>query len=266
MSYQDNVRAAAAALKRGEDANWELARLTYETCGAAPGSGGWQARAKAGYVAIQTWANDVANESGRNFSYATAAYYRDAWALRQTNPGRFATWSDAYSSVRGGTVGERMVEADFNRALAHATPEQKRDVFQRIVREEPAVVQQAWQDTDTNVALSEARWQAHQEQIVQPAREKRAIFEPTDTTLDRTSFFYDIQKKVDQWARELDGIRDFLANAEDVNLVTRKATRNSFELLIHAAEQCRDTLPSSRAAKDDVVESTPHRRRGVLAG
>lgn len=38
MGYQDQVAAAAAALKRGEDANWELARLTYENT-REPGSG-----------------------------------------------------------------------------------------------------------------------------------------------------------------------------------------------------------------------------------
>jgi hypothetical protein len=263
MSYQDNVRAAAAALKRGEDANWELAKLTYETCGPAPGHRSWQAR-QAGYITLRDWAKDVAIESGRNFSEDTAAVYRDVWFIRLSDPGRTATWTEVYSAARGGTVGERMVASDFNRALTHATPEQKREVFQRIIREEPAVVQQAWQDTDTNVALSEARWQAHQEQIVRPAREARAVFEPTDTTLDRTSFFYDIQRKVDQWARELEGIREFLANTEDVNLVTRKATRSSFDLLIHAAEQCRDSIPVPRATDDD-IEATPRRRQRVLA-
>jgi hypothetical protein len=260
MSYQDNVRAAAAALKQGEDANWKLARLTFEVCG-PPGQRGRDTT----YKPVEAWATDVRQESGRAFSSRTASYYRDIWHRFGLHPGATQiSWTDAYSEIRGGSVGERMVEADFNRAFTHATPEQKREVFQRIVRDEPEVVQQAWQDTDTNVALSEARWQAHQEQIVQPARERREVFEPTDTTLDRTSFFYDIQKKVDQWARELDGIRDFLANTDDVNLVTRKATRSSFELLIHAAERCRDTLPGSRTVDDTIEQKS--RRRGVLAG
>lgn len=191
--------------------------------------------------------------------------YRAIWErYGELSPGTVRPeWSEAYAEIRGGTVGERMVDADFNRALSNATPEQKREVFQRIVREEPVVVQQAWQDTDTNVALSEARWQAHQEQIVQPARAARETFEPTDTTLDRTSFFYDIQRKVDQWARELEGIREFLANTDDVNLVTRKATRSSFDLLIHAAEQCRDAIPVPRTDSQDV--ETPRRRAKVLA-
>jgi hypothetical protein len=256
MSYQDNVRAAAAALTRGEDANWELARLTFENTSFRGQT--------SGTVSVQQWSDDIRSASGRSFGVKAAMNYRAIWErFGELSPGTVRPeWGEAYTEIRGGTVAERMVEADFNRALTHATPEQKREVFQRIVREEPTVVQQAWQDTDTNIALSEARWQAHQEQIVRPAREARTTFEPTDTTLDRTSFFYDIQKKIDQWARELDGIREFLASAEDVNLVTRKATRSSFELLIRAAEQCRDTLPSARASKEDVVE----RRRGVLAG
>jgi hypothetical protein len=282
MSYQDNVRAAAAALTRGEDANWELARLTFEST---------RSRGEFDKPTMETWCSDVRAASGRRFGVSTGEKYKIVWR-RYGDPSlrEGLSWNEAYiACFEGGSPDafkERLAPTNFNLGIEHGTVEAKRaafsslardpdvitdhatsaEVFSQIALDNPAAVQEAWKHTETNAALSEARWQAHQEQIVQPAREKRAIFEPTDTTLDRTSFFYDIQKKVDQWARELDSIRDFLANAEDVNLVTRKATRSSFELLIHAAEQCRDTLPSSRAAKDDVVESTPHRRRGVLAG
>lgn len=142
MDYRKQVEAAAAALKRGEDANWELARLTFEVCGAGSGSGSWQARAKAGYASLERWATDVTAESGRNFSDTTAGYYRDAWALRQTNPGKFAGWTDAYAGVRGGTVAERMVSADFNRSMQNASPEFKAEAFQRLVND-PEVVAEA---------------------------------------------------------------------------------------------------------------------------
>src|SRR5262245_15713622 len=107
MSYQDNVRAAAAALKRGEDANWELAELTWKNTsfrGQAPGT-----------VGVRQWSEDVQAASGRSFGEMTASYYRDIWELYQ---GRVrSSWSEAYAEIRGGTVGKRMVETDFNRAI-----------------------------------------------------------------------------------------------------------------------------------------------------
>jgi len=283
MSYQDNVKAAAAALKRGEDANWELARLTFESTWDRTGT--WDEQDAAGKVSMDQWCSDVRDAAGRKFGRTWGFTYKAVWAKYGVHDhDHLPEFSEAIVTIKPENSRAASYERVVEREVFAATPEIKREAFARlaqdpevladkgisktvfseIARQNPAAVQQAWQDTDTNVALSEARWQAHQEQIVRPAREARATFEPTDTTLDRTSFFYDIQRKVDQWARELEGIREFLANTDDVNLVTRKATRSSFDLLIHAAEQCREAIPVQRASDED-VEVTPRRRR-VLAG
>jgi len=76
-------------------------------------------------------------------------------------------------------------------------------------------------------------------------------------------FFLDVGKKIDQWTRELNSIREFLGAVQDVNFITRDALRGRFKLLIHAAEECRDALSDQPA--EDVVEASPRPRRNVLA-
>jgi hypothetical protein len=284
MSYQDNVRAASAALSRGEDANWELARLTFEVCGdAGPG------RPTQERVGLRQWASDVSAASGRRFGYDAARHYRDIWVrFGNDAQGRHSIpWTDAYSEIRGGSVGERMVEADFKRAMTNATPEQKREafatlahepevisdqaastaVFKHIAAQNPAAVQTAWEDTDTNIALSTARWQAREHSVVEPSREAHAetkhIFEPQDTAVARTTFFYGVQKRVEQWTQELNDIREFLAQTDDVNAITRWSTRNALEELIRAAKACSDVLPASYVEEqaDEVVTAASTRQR-----
>jgi hypothetical protein len=278
MSYQDNVRAAAAALTRGEDANWELARLTFDVCGdAGPG------RPSADRVGLRQWSSDVARASGRRFGYDTARYYRDIWIrFGNDDPGRhLPSWSEAYAEIRGGTVADRMASADFSRALEHGTAEIKRNaflklsqdpevvrdsaassaVFKQITQHNPAAVEEAWQDTETNIRLSTARVNAREE-LLEPMREARAeakqVFTPKDTTLEHTNFHYDVQKRVEQWAAELNRITDFLHRTDDVNVITRTSTRRSLDLLIEAATACRDALPSAEVV---TAASRPTRRK-----
>jgi len=264
MSYQDKVKAAAAALQRGEDANWELAELTFEVCGPP-----MRGPTRVGFVSLEEWSADVRADSKRAFSAVTAGYYRRIWdKFGVSRSGKILpSWTDAYNDIRGvENMDANMVTTNFNRALTYATPEQKREVFQRIVREEPAVVEHAWQDTDTNIALSTAHWKARQ-QIVEEQRQAQAavkdVFEPRDSPLDHSVFFLDVGKKIDQWTRELNSIREFLGAVQDVNFITRDALRGRFKLLIHAAEECRDALSDQPA--EDVVEASPRPRRNVLA-
>ena len=240
-NYKDQVRAAAAALKRGEDANWELAKLTFEVCG-PPGQRGRDTS----YTALDRWATDVRDASGRAFAHRTASYYRDIWHRFGLHPGATQiSWTDAYAEIRGGTVGERMVEADFKRALTNASVEQKRDVLTTLAQD--AVV---LDDDRTRRTVERAVYQVHQEKY--PAVVSPTI-EPRDSTLDRRIFLADIARKVDDWTRELDGIHDFLEWSGDVDQLQRWSTRQALERLTAAAIRCRDVLPESYVEK---VEAT----------
>jgi len=236
--YKDQVRAAAAALKRGEDANWELAKLTYVVCGPA----GQMGQPRPGQVPIRRWAEDVAIESGRRFGDKTARYYRDIWErFGKSDQGPTSiSWTDAYADIRGGTVGERMVEADFKRALTNATPEQKREVLTSLARE-PEVLADDETRWAVRSAVTQATFERHPDLALRPEPRPQA----QDSILERRVFLADIAHKVDDWARELNGIRDFLDWSGDVDQQRRWATRQALERLIIAATACRDVLPES---------------------
>jgi hypothetical protein len=69
MSYKQEVEAAAAALKRGEEADFELAERTYNNT------------TPDGSVSLTQWCADVQAKSGRSFGTTPGKYYRRAWGL-----------------------------------------------------------------------------------------------------------------------------------------------------------------------------------------
>jgi hypothetical protein len=173
-----------------------------------------------------------------------------------------------------------MVSTNFKRAIAYASPEQKRDVFAtlahepevladqetstevlgQIVRDNPAAVVEAWKDTNTNIGLSTARWEARTDEATRQ-RAERQVIEPKDSTLDRRVFLADVATKVEQWTRELEGIREFLEVTDDVDRIRRWATRQALERLVDAASACRDALPVSYTDQAEVeVPVVEHRR------
>jgi len=265
IDIEAELREMAADLdiiSRGEEANWRMAERTARC---TLDAGDVTAGRNNGKIAMAEWCRRVREVTGRRFSEDTGQRYKRLWlkyggglALHRI------PWSDAYAEDTGGKVHERMAAPMFNAALNNATPEQKQDFFQRIVREEPAVVQQAWQDTETNIALSEARWKAR-DQALEPLRAEQRdtapIFEPKDSALDRRNLLASIALKVDQWTRELNGIRDILEYTDDVDWGRRWATRQALDRLVQAATVCRDTLPSS--AVPAAEQSTHTTRRAV---
>jgi hypothetical protein len=106
---EQNVRAAAAALIRGEDANWELARLTYENTGS-----------EVGQLTQAEWARRVQAESGRKFGATTASYYRRVWEVYgqiYRDSDTTITWHDAYWEIRGTTSGESFAETNAKQTI-----------------------------------------------------------------------------------------------------------------------------------------------------
>ncbi len=69
MDWKDNARVAGAALKRGEDADFEVAQLTYENTtpeGGAP---------------MAEWCAEVSRSYGRPFGRDSGYVYKKAWGL-----------------------------------------------------------------------------------------------------------------------------------------------------------------------------------------
>jgi hypothetical protein len=124
MDYTEAVVQAAAALGRGEDANWELARLTWEvTHGESP-------------VTLRQWSADVKERSGRRFSLQTASLYRQVWArFRDQDLGTRPSWTDAVVAVAPETGVGPMRERVTERYLFHddADPAARLNIAQRLL-------------------------------------------------------------------------------------------------------------------------------------
>jgi hypothetical protein len=235
-AYEDQVRAASAALVRGENANWELACLTYENTFEKGDVSGQQK------VSMERWCADIRAMSNRRFSKSTGMTYKAIWKIYgHQQAGDRKSWTEAYAEVQGGTMADRMVEADFKRAIEHASPEQKREAIATLAQE-PEVLA----DDETRWAVKSAALKA--ERLAHPGWFQDPPFvrtEPNDSTLDRRKFFADIAHKLDEWSAELEGIHEFLDWSGDVDQQRRWATRQAFERLINAATACRDVLPDT---------------------
>jgi len=125
MTYQTNVQAAAAALKRGEDANWELARLTYENTLDAG-----DVRTQPGKVSMERWCEDVRAVSGRAFSYRTGKRYKAIWAKSGGPAAGRPSWSEAYEDADGRT--DRL-EGLRERQVGASSPEGKRQLARELL-------------------------------------------------------------------------------------------------------------------------------------
>ena len=132
MTYEDAVTLAAGALKRGEEANWELARLTYENT--KNGNGKGQPERKS----LAEWSADIEAASGRKFSRTTASYYRQVWALAFTSVNANLSFQDAYWEVRGTTKEEMFDERYAAHVTDRAAPEVQVKTFEKLL-ETPAV-------------------------------------------------------------------------------------------------------------------------------
>ena len=137
-SYEQAVEQAADALKKGEQANWDLARYTYEnTIGNGEVGRGQQSRD--GRVSMAAWCRDIRAASGRRFSDFTGGVYRRAWERRQEGlaRGQDLSWAEAYESARGDNDNddllagrqERLADKYADDVLKRGTPASKTRVL-----------------------------------------------------------------------------------------------------------------------------------------
>ena len=118
-TLEQRIEQACAALVRGEDANWELARLTFESTR----NGKFTASPGDDRISITEWSERIRAKTGRSFSLSTASRFRQIWnhfgtrlAHEQDRP----SWSDAWDWVLGErSSGERFAGTDAKRVIEH---------------------------------------------------------------------------------------------------------------------------------------------------
>lgn len=152
-AYSEAVQAAAGALKRGEDANWDLARLTAENTK----DDRWETSPDR--VPMETWCADVREASGRRFGVETGKRYKRIWLSYgpryQGSDTDRPSWQDAYWTDRGEVPGESFTGMHVGQVL-RATPEVKAETAAKLLAD-PEVMQQAVaMGSPLSRALSEA--------------------------------------------------------------------------------------------------------------
>lgn len=200
MNYHEAVTQAAAALTRGEDANWELARLTYENT--VTGTG---ARPEPGKVTMEQWCVDVREASGRRFATRTGKTYKAVWSrygLGRAGGEGLPTWIDAYLEVNGATAPseEHFAAVKANAVITHGSLEVKRDIAAKLLTD-PVVADAVLQEPEMRRAVYDAL--NRREQAAEQRREVLTNADPISREIDQMRALADISARIEQWTRDL---------------------------------------------------------------
>ncbi len=209
VNIDEKVAAASAALARGEDANWELARLTWESTHDRPGP----LPTGSDRVTMDTWCRMIRERSGRRFGAEYGKDFRAVWShYGDRSPEERPLFNEAYAEVKGRTetsVEVARAQSEARRIAADPSllkPEQKRELIVRLA-EDPAV-RDDWQ--------SRARLQrmVHEGDRIQ--EERRQEFRERDP----------ISQKVDGMRAAI-GLEEALVRGEDANWELARLTWES---------------------------------------
>lgn len=199
MSYRDNVNNAAAALQRGEEANWDLARLTFES---TYDSGDYSAQTER--VPMAQWCADVEAASGRRFSVGSGRRYKTLWRqYGPLSPGERGSWIEAFSAVSGHgdeAISERMAGYVGNR-LEVAPAEKKRELFQQLARDPEVVAEAAVLGTPTSRAVAELHTRT--ERVREEHREREVSGDPIAERIEQVGAALDLEAACTRYARDL---------------------------------------------------------------
>jgi len=119
-------------LRRGEEANWELAQLTFET---TIDRGERRGDEK---VTMDVWCRDVREVAGRRFSERTGRLYKRMWAeVGRQHVADLPSFADTLEQLAhpGGNAVERYTDWSAANVLNHGTPTQKVDTFRRLAED-----------------------------------------------------------------------------------------------------------------------------------
>jgi Family of unknown function (DUF6192) len=253
MAYRENVELAAAALIRGEDANWELARLTYENTYDAG-----DIESQSDRVTMRQWCKDVeAAVPGRKdrFSSGNGLLYKRIWrAYGHYDRNDRPTWTDAAYAVRN----ESASQAGTRRALSEArnarpelkgqmlttiasdaavAPEDKRAAFAALAAD-PAIVEQA---AVVGTAISQAVTRlTHQAKVTREQRHERETeADPIARKMEQQRALLDLEAACNQFAQ--DCVR-FAREITDILPASGEASADELEWIRRAIERGRSAL------------------------
>lgn len=134
VDYVEAVTAAAGCLRRGEQANWELSRLTFERT--FSGRGDTEGQTALGKVALSKWCLDVRQASGGKFSDKTGAVHRRVWdRFRSVGTTDRPSWTEAYIAVVPSASSEATLERHAEQHVREASPERKRALIIRLLND-----------------------------------------------------------------------------------------------------------------------------------
>jgi len=252
------IEQACAALIRGEEANWELARLTHEST-----RDGRIAAQDGDYrISLTEWSERIRERSGRNFARQTAGYYRMVWERfgrdRHHDVNR-PSWVDAWTAVFGDTdTAERFVASGARKMLSHmdrVPPEVRQELATRLLAEpeiaeriENDFVQRAGQDTKLAARIDRVYQEFHPTPVPRP--------EPTSDFA--TATLYDFGGLIyAAIQRQQDALSRLLGHLESHDLTASE--RVHLDHLIQTLEKCRTMITDienrvSRAAGVDYDE------------
>ena len=213
MSYRDNVDLAATALVRGEDANWELARLTFENTRDRATAG-----EQIGRVLMDEWCADVRAASGRRFGVTTGYQYKAVWRRFgyveiQDRP----SWTDAMLSIHNAPREDKpesdtvRPEIEYKSALPPAlAAEAKRAIFAELAAD-PAVLEEAAEiGSPVSRAISGLEYRA--ERVREERRERMVAADPVMRRHEQDSAIADLMSLCDRYARDSERVAKEIAD------------------------------------------------------
>ena len=259
MAYQDAVAEAASALTRGEDANWELARLTWENTKGTGDSGSQHDK-----VTMDQWCADLRATSRRRFSVSHGRLFKRIWEqFGRSDLDERPPWTEALYEIKPEASYESVAERrDIARSLASiavSTPEVKRDLAAKLLTD-PAVADAVLDQPAARRAVYDSL--QRQEQRAEVKHQTMRAADPVGQRLDREAALIDLEKTLRRFAddaRTLTVAIGALPERSDGAIAPHLFLRQSFV----AAE---DALGSLRTLLETGVSDLDNFLDGVLKG
>jgi hypothetical protein len=136
-----NVKLAADALVRGDDANWELAQLTHENTY----TGRRRVAEDDSRLSMDEWCRRIREQSGRKFVRSTGLMYKAVWErFGDHDSDHQMAWSEAYWEVRGDKPGSSFAATNAKQAIKHldAVPVEEKRALARALMADPETEEQ----------------------------------------------------------------------------------------------------------------------------
>lgn len=164
-NYRAAVKEASAALVRGEDANWELARLTFENTLD-------RHERNPAKATMAQWCADVRAASGRRFSQGNGERYKAIWRrYSDVHRDQRPIWADAYEETFSMSKDDREDSRASFRLTTAASPETKRETFKALAADPDVASDPEVQELITDQVAADRRMTT---QVISKSEPERA--------------------------------------------------------------------------------------------